>query len=297
MISTNPTKTRGIEKAWLKEVNRRFTSFNRTVIAALRILDNPALTVNAFDVDPIQLRAYIAFFQLEIDELILGSWQERYQHRAYQLAINRATAALQAQGFRTTITEADILAGRSIGSFTDIPSLGLSALDVAALPIHQETLEFLFTRSFESLEGLTATMARDVRTILFNGVEQGQGVNELIRQINERVKVGRSRASLIARTETIQAYQRGTINQVQLASEFLDEPVKVRWLTVRDSKVRHLHAKWHGKVMTQENARKNISISPWNCRCGLAPVIKEADTEVKRMKFADERKQLEALTP
>lgn len=296
-LSTNPTKTRGIEKAWLKEINRRFKQFNREVIAALRLLDKTGLVTNAFEADPVQLRAYIAFFQLELDNLIVGTWQEKYQQRAYQLAINRATAELRRQGMRTTIIEADIAAGRQIGSFTAVPSLGLSALDIAALPIHQETLEFLFTRAFESLEGLTATMARDVRNILFNGAEQGLGVDELTRQINKRISVGRSRAALIARTETIQAYQRGTINQTLLAAEFLDEDVNIRWVTVRDTKVRHLHRGWHGKVMTDKEARKNISISPYNCRCGLIPVIAEADTEAKQKQFTAERKELQALTP
>lgn len=294
-ISTNPTKTRGIEKAWLREINRRWVQFTREVIAELRQLNH--LTVNAFDADPAQLRAYIAFFQQQIDELLVGTWQDKYQQRAYTLAIERAMAALRSQGASTGISAADRAMAATIQTFTAVPSLGISAIDLARFPIHQETLGFLFTRSFEALEGLTADMARQVRIILFNGVEQGLGIDELVRQIKDRISVSRSRAKLIARTETIQAYQRGTINQVQLASEFLDEEVKVRWLTVRDSKVRHLHAKWHGKIMNQTDARKNISISPWNCRCGLAPVITEADTEAKRIKFESERKQLEALTP
>ncbi len=297
-ISANPTRTRGIEKAWLREVNRRFREFRQSVISELVSANRVGvITVNAFEIDAEQLRAYMAFFQNEIDQILLGTWQEKYQRRAYQLAIDRAMAALRSQGFSTTLTEIDFIAGAGLGSFTAIPSLGFSAIDLALLPIHRETLEFLFTRSFESLEGLTATMARDVRTILFNGVEQGKGITELIRQIDERIKVGRSRASLIARTETIQAYQRGTINQTQLASEFLDEPIGLRWLTVRDGKVRHLHARWHGTVTDEDTARRRISISPFNCRCGLAPVIKEADTEAKRIKFKNERKQLEALTP
>jgi len=297
-ISTNPTRTRGIEKAWLREVNRRFREFRQSVIGDLASFERVGIiTVNVFEMDAIQLRAYMAFFQNEIDRALLGTWQEKYQRRAYQLAIDRAMAALRAQGSSTILTEIDFIAGASISSFTAISSLGFSAIDLALLPIHRETLEFLFTRSFESLEGLTATMARDVRIILFNGVEQGKGIAELIREIDERIKVGRSRASLIARTETIQAFQRGTINQAQLASDFLEEDVKLRWLTRRDNKVRHLHASWHGGVFTQQQTRRMITISPWNCRCGLAPVIEEADTEAKRIKFAKERKQLEALTP
>lgn len=291
-ISDNPTKTRGIEKAWNREINKRFSEFQKSVIGNLRDLNQ--ITVNKFDVDPDQLRAYMLFFQSELDRLVVGDWQEKYQRRSYQLSIDRMNQELKRQGVKLT----------SIESGAALTQLELSAI-IASFdslapnifnPVHQEALSFLFTRSFEALSGLSQEMARTVRTILFNGAQQGLGINEIARQINKRISVGRSRAKLIAQTETIQAFQRGTINQANLASDFLDEDVKLRWLTRRDSKVRHLHASWHGRVFTRENAFKNINISPWNCRCGLTPVIKEADTEVKQIKFSKERKQLRDLT-
>jgi SPP1 gp7 family putative phage head morphogenesis protein len=291
-ISSNPTKTRGIEKAWNREINRRFGEFTKSVIGEIRALNR--LVVNEFDLNPDQLRAYMLFFQRELDRLIVGSWQEKYQARSYQLAIDRTNQELKRQGVNLTAREG--------GAALTSVELGAVVASFDALspnifnPVHQEALAFLFTRSFEALSGMSQEMARNVRNILFNGAQQGIGINELTRQIAERISVGRSRARLIAQTETIQAFQRGTINQANLASEFLGEDVKLRWLTRRDNKVRHLHAGWHGKVFTRENAFKNINISPWNCRCGLSPVIKEADTEVKRDKFTKERKQLIDLT-
>lgn len=290
-ISTNPTKTRGIEKAWNREINKRFSEFGKAVIREIRTLNR--LTVNKFDVNPDQLRAYMQFFQQQLNTMIVGDWQDKYQQRSYQLSIDRANQELKRQGVRLT----------SLESGAALTQMELSAV-IASFdslaprifnPVHQEALSFLFTRSFEALSGLSQEMARNVRNILFNGAQQGIGINELTRQIAERVSVGRSRARLIAQTETIQAFQRGSINQATLASDFLGEEVGLRWLTRRDGKVRHLHAGWHGKVFTRENAFKNINISPWNCRCGLAPVIKEADTEAKRVKFTKERKQLRDL--
>lgn len=290
-ISDNPTKTRGIEKAWNRDINKRFSEFRKSVVNEVRALNQ--LVVNEFDANPDQLRAYMLFFQRELDNLIVGDWQEIYQQRSYQVAIDRSVQELRRQGV----------------SVAAQAGAGLEAIELAALtqaftqvsasifnPVHQEALSFLFTRSFEALSGLSQEMARTVRIILFNGAQQGIGINELARQINDRIDVGRSRARTIARTETNQAFQRGTINQANIASEVLDEDVMLRWLTVRDNKVRHLHAGWHGKVFTRENAFKNINISPWNCRCGLAPVIEEADTEAKRSKFSKERKQLRDLT-
>lgn len=290
-ISDNPTKTRGIEKAWNREINKRFSEFQKSVIGNLRALNQ--LTVNEFNVNPDQLRAYMLFFQRELDRFIVGDWQEVYQKRSYELSIDRAINDLKRQS--------GSLSAQATAALTLVESAALIeafAQTAATIfnPLHQEALSFLFTRSFESLSGFSQEMARNVRIILFNGAQQGLGINELTRQITERIGVGKSRARLIAQTETIQAFQRGTINQTILASEFLGEEVKLRWLTRRDNKVRNIHARWHGKVFTRENAFKNINISPWNCRCGLSPVIKEADTKEKNIKFSKERKQLSELT-
>jgi len=291
-ISDNPTKTRGIEKAWNREINKRFLAFRKSVIGELKRINQ--LTVNEFNVDPDQLRAYMIFFQRELDTFIVGDWQEQYQRRSYELAIERTNQELKRQGVAlTSLEEGAALTALELSAvIASFDSIAPNLFN----PVHQEALSFLFTRSFEALSGMSQEMARTVRTILFNGAQQGIGINELARQINDRINVGRSRARLIAQTETIQAFQRGTINQAALAGEFLGEEVGLRWLTRRDNKVRHLHAGWHGKVFTKENAFKNINISPWNCRCGLSPVIEEADTQKKRDKFTKERKQLRNLT-
>lgn len=297
-ISDNPTKTRGIEKAWNREINKRFSEFQKSVIGNLRDLSQ--LTVNQFNANPDQLRAYMLFFQRELDRLIVGDWQEKYQQRSYELAIDRFMQELKRQEPLKKDNNPNLIGNamtHNQGGFlgTIISAFG-RVRDFLFNPVHQEALDFLFTRSFEALSGFSQEMARNVRIILVNGAEQGLGINEIARQINDRIGVGKSRAKLIAQTETIQAFQRGSINQARLTSEALGEEVGLRWLTVRDVKVRHLHAGWHGKVFTKENAFKNINISPWNCRCGLAPVIEEADTEAKRVKFSKERKQLRDLT-
>lgn len=297
-ISDNPTKTRGIEKAWNREINKRFAIFTKSVIGELRKLNQ--LTVNEFNVDPDQLRAYMAFFQRQLDTFIVGDWQEQYQRRSYELAIDRFIQELSRQELLKKEDRLGLIGNNMIHNqsifFGFIAGVFGKVRDFLFNPKHIEALDFLFTRSFESLSGFSQEMARNVRIILVNGAEQGLGINEISRQINKRIGVGKTRARLIAQTETIQAFQRGTINQARITSETLGEEVGLRWLTRRDLKVRHLHARWHGRVFTRENAFKNINISPWNCRCGLSPVIKEADTEDKRIKFDKERKQLDDLT-
>ena len=295
-LSTNPTKTRGIEKAWVRDINRRWARFTRETMIELRSVSNRDNIIgNALEADPEQLRAFMVFFQQKIDELLKGDWQEQYQRRAYSLAIDRSMAALRKQGASSAITKQDEELAAKIRTFTATSTLGTVGLESIILPIHQEALEFLFTRSFDALDGLTDDLRSQTRSILFDGVKEGKGIREISKEIKDRIAVSRSRAKLIAQTETTQAFQRGTIAQTELASEFTGEDIDLRWDTRRDSKVRPLHVSFHGDIMTTKEASVKINISPFNCRCALSPVIEEADTPALREQLAKEREQLRAL--
>ena len=271
--------------------------FKREIVKKLQASGQ---VVNAFDMDAEQIRVFMAFWTAQVDALLLGSteppnWQARYQLQSYQRALERGRAQLRAQGARLAPTPAELAQAASLDvDFTITPSLAIdfAGATIAAAPIHHETLEFLYSRSYESLKQWTDQMTRDVRQILTDGVREGRGINELRKEIGARLSVSESRARTIARTETIQAYQRGTINQAGILSEETDEEVGLRWLTVGDGRVRHLHAGWHGKIFTNDEAFGKINQSPWNCRCSLAPVISEGDTPKKQKNFDKEREQL-----
>lgn len=297
-LSNNPTRTRTIEANWLREINRRWAAFRKSTTERLRAMNAGELVTNdaLFALDPGQQRIYMQFLLNEIERLLMGTaeppnWQAVYQTQAYQRGIESTRASLISQGASIVPTEIERQAALGLEAFTATPSIGTTG----AAPIHRDALEFLHTRSFTSLKGWTDAMARETRQILFDGVEQGKGIDQVVREMVDRQGVSRSRARVIARTETIQAFQRSSTNEAQRASEELDEEVLLRWLTVRDDRVRHLHATWHGTLSTPKDNRARINVSPWNCRCGTAPVIAEANTEKKRAKFKKEREQLLTL--
>jgi len=297
-LINDPTQTRGIERRWERDINRRWAKFTRDILVPL---DNN-LQLNALEADPAQIRIYMGFLQQQIDSILLGTlqppnWQAQYQLEAYKRAIVRSRQELRRQGANIALTVEELQQAELLtpGDFSSTPSLISSAGTAIQAPIHQESLEFLFTRSYDSLKGHTDKMSREVRQILVDGVRQGTGVKEISSQIAARVGVSKSGAILIAQTEVTGAYRIGQINQADIASEELDEPVNVRWLTRRDGKVRDLHANWHGQIFTPEQADINNSISPFRCRCSLSPVIEEADTPVVQEKFDKQRKTLLAL--
>ena len=135
-------------------------------------------------------------------------------------------------------------------------------------------------------------MARQTRGILTDAVSQGLGIDDVTKSITERIGVSKSNAARIARTETIQAYQRSHINNAREVEERTGNEVLLRWITARDARVRDQHARWHGKVMTATEAATNIQVSPYNCRCALVELIPEANTPAKQAEFNRERTEL-----
>ncbi len=300
-ISGNPTRTKTIEENWNRDINRRWKEFAKTVIGPLR-RENELLT-NANDpfvLSAPQQRTYLAFLEDEIQRLLLGTteapnWQARYQLQSYQRGLDDTRNSLLAQGADIIPTQIERLAAQGITPFTATPSLGTAVSGAA--PIHRDALEFLFQRSYNDLKGWTDNLANETRQIMFSAVEEGKGIDEVTREMLKRIDVSRSRAKTIARTEVNQAYSRSAIAEVKRASEETGEEIKVRWLTAivptaLGNPVRHSHAVLHGVVMDPERAAHVKTTDGVNCRCGLAPVIPEADTVAKRKKFAAERKKV-----
>jgi len=301
-LSKSPTRTLTIEKTWKREIDRRWRAYKKSTIAQLIAINNPLVQTNAvkpFSLDASQIRVYMTFIETQVARLLLETqqapnWQSKYQIQSYQRALDTTRAQLISQGAPIIRTQLEIAAGAVLQPLTATPSLAAGI--VGSQPIHQDALQFLFTRSYESLKGWTDKLAIETRQILVDGLEQGQGIREVTRNIRDRIGVSKSRAELIARTETIQAYQRGSTNEASRLEDELGEPILMRWVTSIDGRVRHLHAGWHGTLVTPEDNFSRIQRSPWNCRCAQIATIAEANTPAKNKKFKEQRKALLALS-
>ena len=298
-ISHNPSKTLTIERMWVREINKRWRKFSKDVIAKLIEMNKQSIEVNAethFSFDMSQVRVYMIFYQSKLDELLgaepPANWMNSYQLMSYQRGLQRARQQLVSEGASLIPTFEEAQQAQTIGAFTATPSLGVGVVTQSMAPIHSEALEFLYGRSYESLKGWTDKLGIETRQILVSGIEEGKGIRELTKEIQERIGVSKSRAELISSTETIQAYQRSSTNEAKRASEELGEEVLMRWISANDSRVRNLHRHYHGTLVTPEENFKRINKSPWRCRCAQVPTIKEAITPAKQEKF---KKQRDAL--
>lgn len=291
--TNNPTRTLSIEKRWIKEITRSYSSFNRDVSEKLQEYSKGMQTNAVIGLNVEQQKLFMSWLLTRIEELTGEpaplNWQNQYQLESYIRAVESTRQSLISQGADISLTDAEIVQSQGF-EFTATATLGSASVAPA---IHQDALEFLFTRSYESLKGWNDALAKEVRQITFDAVKNGEGITETTKKIKERTGVAKSRAELIARTETISAYREGSISETERAAQELDEELKMRWITALDGRVRHLHATFHGTIDTPEETRRKGAISPFNCRCSQIPVIPGVnDTEKRNAKYSEQRKQM-----
>ena len=294
MSISNPSGTLTIESNWIRDARRRYRALDRALISRLE----GDLFINA-NLSTERQVAFMLWLEIELAKITGASgaqgWQAKYIEQVYVRAIARQQASIAAQGGAAIAADVSLLAGFT--GFTATPSLttAYDAAMVARMPIHQDALAHIFTKSYETLKGWNDTLARDVRQISFDAVKSGIGTRHLSKQIREATGVTRRRAELIARTETGQAYKESAINEIDRLSDVAKEPLDCRWISALSTTTRHRHASWHGEVISTEEARKRKSgeyqkSDIFNCKCTIIPVVPGfGDTDAKNAKFDAQR--------
>jgi SPP1 gp7 family putative phage head morphogenesis protein len=273
-LTNNPNKTKTIEKKWRAEARRRFAELKKETL----LIPLSSVVTNVTDSERIEIERFMVEFERLATALIITDpWQNKYQTQSYLRGLERTNNELKSLFKDSTSEFFGLIHAKSIVSL--------------ALPGNRNELDFLHERANASLDKWVVKLLDDTKSILHEqlGVVD---VEDIFEAIADRINVTTTRSEAIAATEVAQASQRAVVKQAQEASILSDEQVDVRWITVRDSRVRHLHANWHGKIFSPEQAARNITISPFNCRCGLKPVIEDRVPARVEAKFIKERKFL-----
>jgi len=276
-LTNNPNRTKTIEKAWNREISKRWSRF----FSAVKKIPLSSITTNITDPEQAEIDRFLETYEFLANLILLGddrgSWQNKYQTQAYERSLQRAIAESKSL-FTTEELEVIFL-------------FSVSTVGVLLMPSHRNELNFLHIRANDALTGWVQGLIKDTRSIIHDN--HGKlSRDKLIALLKDRIGFSASSARRIATTEITQAAQRATTLQAQELEASLDESVKVRWITRNDSVVRHLHAGWHGLKFTPEQAEVNINISPWNCRCGLKVVVESKDTKKVNKQFKKEREML-----
>jgi SPP1 gp7 family putative phage head morphogenesis protein len=151
-------------------------------------------------------------------------------------------------------------------------------------PIHRSTLQTLYTRTYENLESVRDDVAQGVREELVTGLLEGRNPRDIGRDMTDRVdSIGKHRATMIARTETMNAYSEGFLNRTDELADEGDFDVAVshkEWLTARDDRVCPICNALDGTNFTTREMRNNafeiggttFRLRPPahpNCRCSM----------------------------
>lgn len=179
-------------------------------------------------------------------------WMDTYIDTAYR------------RGMRTAASDAQRAGGKVHDSYLASAFLR---------PVHADRAGIIYTRAYESLQGITEEMSQQISEVLAEGIADGRHPNVLANRINDRIsKIGLTRARLLARTEVIAAhaeaklnvYEDARIQGVGLQSELLtagDNLVCVECDTLAKA-----------GPYTLNNARGMLPVHP-NCRCTWVPFI------------------------
>jgi SPP1 gp7 family putative phage head morphogenesis protein len=219
-----------------------------------------------FRTDAGKLTAFSEWFQQQVQADILSvpagtdptkPWTAKYVDSAYKRG--------QLNAYLST-KEAKLLASEGIGQQSAESFLRSSF----GSPETVSKVQLLATRSFEALKGVTASMGSDMNRILAQGIADGTGPRVVAKEMAARIDtLTRSRALLIARTETIHAHAEGQLDAFdQLDVKELD--IKAEWSTAGDDRVCPECQALEGTIMTVEEARGLIPVHP-NCRCSWIP--------------------------
>lgn len=172
----------------------------------------------------------------------------------------------------------------------------LQAPDIATaldLPVQRQTLRRLYARNFRNLRDVTREMDRQISETLAEGFRQGENPTKIARRITDRVDaVGKHRATVLARTEVINAHATATLDRYE--QQGVGElTVQAEWSTAGDRRVCPICQSLEGNVYTIQQARNGTfrfeadedqrpslsgtyPIKPPahpQCRCAFLPVV------------------------
>lgn len=124
------------------------------------------------------------------------------------------------------------------------------------------------------IKSLPLEAAERVHKLAVEGLANGSRASELAAEIMRSGEVAKSRANLIARTETGRAQT--TLTQARAQSV---GSTHFRWVTAHDSDVRPSHKKLDGKIFRWDDppecdpGHHALPGAIWNCRCVAIPIL------------------------
>lgn len=150
-------------------------------------------------------------------------------------------------------------------------------------PVAIDKVKLLAGRTLDELDGIGSEAATKMTRTLTDGLVQGKSPHDVARDMTKQLDITRSRAEVIARTETIRAHAEGQLLALE-AMGVGELGVAVEWSTTGDEKVCAKCRPLEGIVVKISEAKGMLPRHP-NCRCAWVPAnVGEPAEDQKRSK-------------
>jgi SPP1 gp7 family putative phage head morphogenesis protein len=238
----DPTQSKTLRESYRRDLIRLFASYRRDALVALKQSTDPtARMMAAADIDLIGL-----------DEQLRG-----------------LGAALVTKG--VPITREHVISNYTAG--TGFGTKQLNRIGVEAVigegPADWRVIDSLKVRNLTALRGVSDEMNKQIIRELSDGIQKGESMPKLAKRISGRVdSIGKTRATTMARTETLTAFNQGAeLRYSQAGVETL------QWLSAHDPpRVCEECLALDGTTFRVKSNHPRPPIHP-NCRCTVIPVL------------------------
>lgn len=261
LAQVDPTRTKTLRKRYAQKLRGGFADINTQIRRGVRDRDIFGLASEAlarpppsfdFGSDDRKHEAFMRWLreQEQRDVLsVISRGENTYIRSAYGSGLRHAERELRKQG--VDVSEADLATAFN-------------------LPVHQDALQLLYTRNYEQLEGINRAVAQQISRELTQGFSEGVNPEVMARRLTDRVdSIGKTRATVLARTEVVNAHSEATLNRFErMGVEGVG--ARVEWSTAGDPCA--ICASLEGKVYSLDDARGRLPAHP-QCRCAWLPFV------------------------
>lgn len=189
--------------------------------------------------------------------------ENRYVKQAYESGLRAANDDLRSAGFTSQLEDADALKNQ---------------------PVHERTLQDLFTRNYEGtdtiqsaigadpargLTGLADDVVDEVRVTLTEAYSEGVNPNVAAKRIVDRIdKVGKTGATQLARSEIVNAHNQAALRRFeQILGPGAEIEVEAEIMSAGDRRVCDICESHHRERMSIAEAKVNGPLFHTQCRC------------------------------
>ena len=277
MSRIDPTRTLSLRNAFAREMRMRFRLLGTSIRKAVIEDDFLSLKVDAIGAGRRtgeKVNSFMTWLQEQLDSIILDAdlarpWTNRYVMLAYQRGILRGRQELINHGYRVPTVD-------SMGGI----------VPVSSNPFHQDRLGLLYTRTYNDLKGIAATMSQQISRVLSQSMTEGLDRKAIARLLYRTIAgpvsglgltntLGRFvpaklRAEVLARTEVVRAHHVAT-SQEYRNWDVEGVTVMAEWVTAGDDRVCDECQPMEGKVFTLDEIEGMIPMHP-RCRCVALPI-------------------------